>query len=207
MPNLKPFKPDLFMLVGPNGSGKSSVLFESQIARELTFVNPDDIARREFVHISDPQTRNLLAWKECNAQRKALLLKKANCGFETVGSHPSKLQFIRDAHSLGYFVTVVFVATENPSINIQRIKNRVGKGGHGVPDEKVISRYHKTLSLLHDYYTLADCMTVWDNSIDATDPVSVSARKLLVKTGKETIITKYARDIIWVNEHLISKLE
>ncbi len=200
-------KPELFIVVGPNGSGKSSVLYESEISKNLLFVNPDDVARNDFSYIEDADERNYLAWKECNAQRDAMLTRRVTFGFETVGSHLSKLEFIDQAHKFGYIVTVMFVATENPQINIERIANRVSKGGHGVPDEKVISRHKRTLEMLYDYYSKADNMTVWDNSITSTDENAKTIKKLLIKASNKTLVFKHADEVAWFKTYLLDKIE
>ena len=199
--------PELFIVVGPNGSGKSSVLYESEISKNLLFVNPDDVARNDFADIADVDERNYLAWKECNAQRDAMLARRVTFGFETVGSHPSKLEFIDQAHEFGYVVTVMFVATEDPCINIARIENRVSKGGHGVPDEKVVSRHKRTLGLLYDYYLRADNISIWDNSETSEDENAQTIKKLLVKNVDETIIFEHAEEVSWFKKYLLERLE
>lgn len=198
--------PELFIVVGPNGSGKSSALYESEISENLLFVNPDDVARNDFADVADVGERNYLAWKECNAQRDAMLARRVTFGFETVGSHPSKLEFIDQAHEFGYVVTVMFVATEDPKINIERIANRVSKGGHGVPDEKVISRHKRTLAMLHDYYLKADNMSVWDNSETSPDENAHTIKKLLVKNARETIVFERADEVTWFKKYLLDKI-
>ncbi|MCU0348548.1 MAG: zeta toxin family protein [Saprospiraceae bacterium] len=68
--------------------------------------------------------------------------------FETVMSHPSKIDFFNAANELGYRCYLYFVCTQHPAINIARIKNRVMKGGHEVPENKVMERYFRSLETL-----------------------------------------------------------
>lgn len=135
-----------------------------------------------------------------------MLARRVTFGFETVGSHPSKLEFIDQAHEFGYVVTVMFVATEEPKINIERIANRVSKGGHGVPDEKVTSRHKRTLAMLHDYYLKADNMSVWDNSKTSPDENAHTIKKLLVKNARETIVFERADEVTWFKKYLLDKI-
>ncbi len=200
-------KPELFIVIGPNGSGKSSALFESAISKNLPFVNPDDVAQSDFSDIEDIHKRNILAWKECNVQRECMLARRITFGFETVGSHPSKLEIIDTAHSYGYVVTVMFVGTENPQINIERIASRVLKGGHGVPNEKVISRYKRTMNMLYDYYLKADTMQIWDNSITSPNEKTCTIRKLLFKDNAKTYITDEAKEVDWFQKYFLQKYE
>lgn len=200
------FRPELFIVVGPNGSGKSSAIYETKIADEIIFVNPDDIAAEEFSHVSDTALRDKLAWLNCNAKRESLLTEGMTFGFETVGSHPSKVEFIQNARDLGYKVTLLFVATEDPAINIRRIAERHAKGGHTVPDQKVIERYYRTLDLLKDYFRVADDAFVWDNSIDSDGIGEAGIVELVRKVGFAIEILPAASDVKWVNTYLIGPL-
>ena len=60
---------------------------------------------------------------------------------ETVFSHPSKIDALREAHAAGFRTYLYFVATESPAINIARVESRAALGGHSVPIDKVASRY------------------------------------------------------------------
>lgn len=96
--------------------------------------------------------------------RKYLLKKGKSYSFETVMSHPSKLDEIEDAKKRGFKTYMYFVCIEDPLINISRIENRVEKGGHPVPEEKVIKRYHATLNNLFPALKLVDKAYIFDNS-------------------------------------------
>lgn len=54
--------------------------------------------------------------------------------------------------------------TNNPKINILRVENRVEKGGHGVPRDKIKSRYYRSLKMLPLLVELSDICHVYDNS-------------------------------------------
>ena len=43
---------------------------------------------------------------------------------------------------------LVFVETNNPQINVERVALRVRQGGHDVAIDKIIARYDRTLQLL-----------------------------------------------------------
>lgn len=196
----------ILAVVGPNGSGKSSALYRSKVNERLLFINPDDVARNEFLHISSIEERNKLAWDRCNELRDELVKAGVSFGFETVGSHPSKVELLQHAKELGYRVALLFVATESPEINIERIKHRVLQGGHNVPDDKVRARYVRTLKLLPEYFALADTASVWDNSQEGTS--ETPAIRLLVEKedGDPITITPDAADVAWIKEYLLSDL-
>ena len=80
--------------------------------------------------------------------RQKLLEKRVSFSFETVMSAPDKVALLEKARSLGYRTYLYFIATEDPQINIARVKSRVHLGGHDVPADKIVSRYARSLDLL-----------------------------------------------------------
>jgi predicted ABC-type ATPase len=84
--------------------------------------------------------------------------------FETVMSHPGKLEFIAEAKAKGFKTYLYFVCTESVQINIDRVQSRVELGGHPVPVEKTKSRYKKSLNLLVDAIKMVDRAFIYDNS-------------------------------------------
>ncbi|WP_443937999.1 hypothetical protein [Pedobacter sp. MW01-1-1] len=60
--------------------------------------------------------------------RYKLILEKQSFAFETVFSHPSKLNLIELAHQNNYKVYLYFIGTETPTLNLERVKDRVMKG-------------------------------------------------------------------------------
>lgn len=100
--------------------------------------------------------------------RKKLVLENKKFSFETVFSHSSKLDIMRQAASRGYKVYLYFVSTESPHINAYRVLARKTKGGHDVPNEKIFSRYYRSLELLFEASQIAYHAYYFDNSEEGT---------------------------------------
>jgi hypothetical protein len=64
----------------------------------------------------------------------------------------------------GIGIILVFVGTNNPQINVERVALRVQQGGHDVPTDKIIARYDRTLQLLPRAVELAKIAYVFDNT-------------------------------------------
>lgn len=96
--------------------------------------------------------------------RCELLALGATFTFETVMSSESKLDILNAATLKGYRTYLYFIATEDPSINISRVKNRVALGGHDVPQDKIITRYERSLKLLLPAMKLVNRAYIFDNS-------------------------------------------
>lgn len=169
---LAPIRPALSVVAGPNGSGKTTttqLLLKHTWAAGSLCINPDDIAQQQFGDWNSPQA-TLLAAQEATRLREACLAERRNFVFETVLSTDEKVAFIRKAREKGYFIRLFFVCTNDPKINLRRIAERITKGGHAVPAEKVQTRYYKALSHLAEAIPLVDRAYLYDNSIDGQQP-------------------------------------
>ncbi len=96
--------------------------------------------------------------------RQALLGAGVSLTFETVMSFPDKVEFLQKARQAGFRTYLYFVATEDPAINIDRVRHRVEMGGHPVDEDKIVSRYARSLELLFDAVTHSDRAYIFDNS-------------------------------------------
>ena len=99
--------------------------------------------------------------------RQKLLEQKISFTLETVMSHASKVNLLEQAQRLGYRTYLYFVATDDPLINISRVRNRVSQGGHSVPEDKIVERYHRSLDLLMEAIRHSHRAYIFDNSTDA----------------------------------------
>jgi predicted ABC-type ATPase len=102
--------------------------------------------------------------------RRRLLDQGISFTFETVMSSPDKVALLELAHKKGYRTYLYYVATRDPAINKSRVANRVLRGGHSVPDEKIESRYYRSLSLLVDAIRHTDRAYIFDNSLEGYSP-------------------------------------
>jgi predicted ABC-type ATPase len=96
--------------------------------------------------------------------RQQLLLCKKSFTFETVMSSPDKIEHLKNAKRSGFRTYLYYIATDDPLINISRIEHRVSSGGHSVPKEKIVSRYHRSINLLMQAITSTDRAYIFDNS-------------------------------------------
>ena len=52
----------------------------------------------------------------------------------------------------------------NADINVARVNAREALGGHGVPEEKIRSRYDKALALIPKFVEICDILHIYDNT-------------------------------------------
>ena len=96
--------------------------------------------------------------------RMEFLRLKISFTFETVMSHSSKVEFLREAQKQGFKTYLYYVATVDPEINIGRVHYRVRAGGHPVPEQKIRERYYRSLDLLMAAIEASDRAYIFDNS-------------------------------------------
>ncbi|WP_329806540.1 zeta toxin family protein [Flavobacterium facile] len=96
--------------------------------------------------------------------RHCLQENKIDFCFETVMSHPSKIEEIKEAKQKGYKTYLYFICIDDPEVNVSRVENRVEKGGHNVAAEKISSRYYNTLTNLIKMIENVDKCYLFDNS-------------------------------------------
>ncbi len=110
--------------------------------------------------------------------------KSKGFAFESVMSHKSKLNEIIFAKKYGLKVYLYFVCTDNPTINIERVKDRVRKGGHNVNSEKLKNRYLNTLKNLYPSIKLSDKVYLFDNSGKSLELIAhISNEKMTIKSN------------------------
>ncbi len=163
--------PELVIIAGPNGSGKSTLTEPTRLKRlgisfPENYINADEIAKslRETHSELSQEEREQAAFREARSLRRRFREQGASYAFETVFSHPSTLLDIQQAQARGYHVTLLFVTTANPEINVWRVAGRVLQGGHNVPQERIRSRYGRTLALLPRIIEEVDTAFVFDST-------------------------------------------
>lgn len=153
--------PQLIMVAGPNGSGKTTLIESLRAAGDVRlpedYVNADDLRAQRGI---DARAAQQLA----RERRLAAIAARRSLLYETVMSHPSKIAELQRAARGGYAITVVFVATADPAINVERVCLRVAAGGHAVPVERIRARYRRSLALAPSALALAGHAYVYDNS-------------------------------------------
>jgi predicted ABC-type ATPase len=91
---------------------------------------------------------------------------------------------IREAKSRGYETHLVFVGLGSPDQCISRIRNRVSRGGHFVPDADVRRRYARSVANAAEALRLADTAKFYDNSGDGHRLVLVAHAGVVVWRAK-----------------------
>ena len=156
---------NLYIISGCNGAGKTTasytVLPEILDCRE--FVNADEIARGLSPFNSESMA--IEAGRLMLKRIEELLEKEETFSIETTLATKSYINLVRRAQAKGYSVKVLFFWLNSPELALQRVAERVAKGGHNIP-EPVIRR--KYVAGIRNFFRLfmseVDYWDIYDNS-------------------------------------------
>lgn len=154
--------PELWLLVGGNGAGKTTFFQRFLAPRGMPLINADFIARQFWP--DDPEEHSYEAAILAEKERFRLLDEGQTFCFETVYSHPSKLDFVARAKAAGFVIKILYFHLASTELNLARVASRVKTGGHRVPADKVRTRLPRTLKLVAASVGLADELHLVDNS-------------------------------------------
>lgn len=170
--------PRLFVLAGTNGAGKSSVGGATIRARGAQYFNPDEAAaaiRRAQPHLSATQA-NSAAWHEGKRLLQHAIAKGLDYNFETTLGGKSFAKLLEEAARQGFEVRVWYVGLASPEHHLARVKARVRKGGHDIPEADIRRRFDQSRLQLIQLLPVLTELRVYDNTAEA-DPYKGVAPK------------------------------
>ena len=157
-------RPVLIALAGSNGAGKTT-FHELYLERlGLPVVNADRIAQ-----VLDPSYPGQVAYQAANLAdevRRDLMKRRLSFCMETVFSDPAgdKVQFLKDAQTAGYTVIGTSITLSDPALSLARVLQRVARGGHDVPNDKLQSRFERTAQNIRAALQFVDVGLLIDKS-------------------------------------------
>jgi predicted ABC-type ATPase len=157
--------PNLYIIAGPNGAGKTTYaqtfLLEEVQCRE--FVNADMIAAG--LSPFAPEQVAFSAGRIMLQRMDELLVRRQDFAFETTLSGYGYIQLLHRMREAGYRIRLDFLWIPDLSITRQRVRSRVAKGGHNIPEEVQQRRFGKGVRLLIGHYRpLLDEWRIYDNA-------------------------------------------
>jgi len=156
---------NLYVIAGPNGAGKTTFAkeFLPNFAKCNEFINADLIAGG--LSPFSPRSAAVEAGRFVLNRIHELASRRRTFAFETTLSGRGYLALFRNLKKRGYKIHLFYLWLPNAEIAIRRVKERVRRGGHFVPDEDVRRRFNRSLkNLFAEYLPLLDTWTLFDNS-------------------------------------------
>lgn len=191
-----------------NNSGLISADFTEKNFLESLIINGNTLSINWAYSSSKSETTvERIAQILADFLRKKLIALGAKFSFETVFSHPGKVEIIKHAKELGYKVYLYFVSTEHPDINVFRVKNvRVPQMGHDVPEDKIRSRYFRSMDLLYEAAQHCYQCYFFDNSKEGQGQTLFAHFKINGKGEKEWEIPEEKQVPNWFRFYYSAKI-
>jgi predicted ABC-type ATPase len=161
-------RPTFWIVAGPNGSEKSSLYGNTEIEvfdQSVWIINPDLLTQRiQEVERLPLHEANLQAVVRIETWLEASIRAHQTVGVETVLSTDKYRRLVIAAKERKFAIRLIFVMLSSPGLNVQRVRLRVEKGGHDVPEASIRKRWTRSLEQLPWFLEQADQAAIFDNS-------------------------------------------
>jgi predicted ABC-type ATPase len=168
--------PTITVLAGTNGAGKSSIGGARLEAAHSPFYNPD-IETRALLAANPGMTAdqaNAAAWRIGKERLQSAISGRTSFNFETTLGGSTIARLLTDAHANGLRVRMWYCGLRDVELHLARVRARVLRGGHDIPENKIRERYDASRSNLCSILPALDELLLYDNSEEA-DPQSGEA--------------------------------
>lgn len=158
-------KRDLYIISGCNGAGKTTASYTvlPEILQCKEFINADEIAKG--LSPFNPESVAIEAGRLMLQRIEYLLERNETFSIETTLATKTYINLVRRAQKKGYRVHLIFFWLETPELAIQRVAERVSKGGHNIPIDIITRRYVAGISNLFNLFmNEVDSWMIYDNS-------------------------------------------
>lgn len=183
--------PCIYVLAGANGAGKSSVAGAAFRRRGAAYFNPDEAAQR-ILSVNPAiglDQASSTAWMEGRRLLERAIEQRYDFAFETTlggSTIPALLEKALDARIQ---VRMWYVGLSSPERHLARVRARVKKGGHDIPEEKVRERYNRSRWNLIRLLPKLTEVLLYDNSEEANpDTGLVPKPRLILHTRNGRVV-------------------
>ena len=184
---------EILIVAGGNGVGKTTFARAFLQEYDYDFLNADEIAKG--LSAENPSAKKISAGKlffqrlnEAVVQNKSLLIEST-----LSGRYLQKL--LETWQKQNYQITIIFLFAESFEILIERIAERVKKGGHFVPDEDVRRRFVRgKQNFWNVYKNLADSWSLFYNTNDSFKKIAAGEEDKII-TIDESLFEKFLESV------------
>jgi predicted ABC-type ATPase len=163
--------PLIYVIAGVNGAGKSSIQGAAILKANGHYFNPDEAAAS--LKASDPkltqEAANSMAWHNGVELLRKAIKEKLDFSFESTLGANTIPGLLHKAAIEGLHVRIWYVGLASPELHIARVRQRVIRGGHSIPEDVIRRRYERSRLNLITLIPHLIGLKVFDNSAEA-DP-------------------------------------
>lgn len=155
---------EIVVLAGVNGAGKSSVGGAAIQSLGGAFYDPDAAARvyrKQGLSLEEASSR---AWHRGRTQLERSIRDGLSYAFETTLGGTTMTRLLLQAAAGESTVRIWYVGLASPELHIRRVRERVERGGHPIPEEKIRERWDSSRRNLIRLLDRVAEVVVYDNS-------------------------------------------
>lgn len=175
----------IHVFAGVNGSGKSSILGERIKSAGGSFFNPDTFTRDLMT--ADPsltlEEAQSAAWCFGRDSLVEAITSGRNYAFETTLGGNTITRILLNAAKSGNLISVFYIGLESVDLNIARVANRVSRGGHDIPTEKIRQRWYGSIENICTLLPYLNELNVYDNSLTVNPGERPKTKRLVSISG------------------------
>ena len=182
---------NLYIISGCNGAGKTTASYTvlPEILNCREFVNADEIAKG--LSPFNPESVAIEAGRLMLRRIEELLNRNESFSIETTLSTKSYINLVRKAQEKGYHVHLIFFWLETSDLAVQRVAERVSKGGHNIPNDVILRRYKAGIcNLFNIFMKEVDLWMIYDNSSTPRAFVAKGGKSIKEEVASGTIYNK-----------------
>jgi len=174
--------PCIYVLAGTNGAGKSSLAGSAFREAGVEVFNPDEATLR--IQTANPgitqEQANSAAWRQGKRLLQRAIGEHLSFAFETTLGGETITALLEMALFQGIDVRVWYVGLRDVELHVERVRARVKRGGHDIPEARIRLRYDSSRLNLIRLMPLLTELRVYDNSEDAAPHAGCSPEPLLL---------------------------
>jgi predicted ABC-type ATPase len=132
----------LIVIAGPNGAGKTTFARDYLQEYPADFLSADDLALK--ISPDHPESAKIEAGRLFSKKLQESFRSGKSVVIESTLSGKSMHRILDQAREAGYGITIAFIFLGSAQACIDRVRERVEKGGHDVPDSDILRRFYRS---------------------------------------------------------------
>ena len=163
---------ELIIVGGANGVGKTTFAAEYASCNRCLYLAADSIAAELAPDM--PEGVAMTAGEELMRRIGAALAGRGRVVLESTLAGRTLRHVIRQARDAGFTIAIAYLFLDSPDLCVERVHERVLKGGHRVPEADIRRRFHRSIRNFWQLYRpLADHWLLVYNA--GSQPLDIAA--------------------------------
>lgn len=174
----------LIVIGGPNGAGKTTFARYYLQEYPADFLSADDLALK--ISPEQPESAKIEAGRQFSKKLQESFRSGESVVIESTLSGRSMQRILGQARRAGYGITIAFIFLESAQACVNRVRERVQKGGHDVPVSDILRRFYRSKENFWNIYrNEADLWFLFYNSDAALPMVALGEKNYYEITDRE----------------------